>query len=368
VIRLGGREFTRNELLRHVGRLEQLAGVELFECADGSERGVRLLRFSSGTGFAFEVLVDRGFDVGRAWHGATPLAWWSPVGALAPWYHDSSGVEWFRGFPGGLVSTCGLDHTLLGGSDESAHFNYPHRTREAYGLHGRYAGLPATLVGYGSTWSGDDCTFWAEGDVRQVAIFGEQLTLHRRIELDLGGDVLRIRDVVTNIGFTECTHMILYHCNIGFPVIDAGAELAYPAAAGVCVSDACDEDYRTLIAPQRDYVEQCYEHDMRAGADGLVTAAVINDAAKIGVYQRYALAQLPHHITWRNLCEGSYVLAMEPSTNRDAGRFDARERGELMFLQPGEQRSYQLDIGVALGDDALGALRRCIATPAKVTL
>jgi hypothetical protein len=95
---------------------------------------------------------------------------------------------------------------------------------------------------------------------------------------------------------------------------------------------------------------------------------VINDAAKIGVYQRYALAQLPHHITWRNLCEGSYVLAMEPSTNRDAGRFDARERGELMFLQPGEQRSYQLDIGVALGDDALGALRRCIATPAKVTL
>ena len=40
---------------------------------------------------------------------------------------------------------------------------------------------------------------------------------------------------------------------------------------------------------------------------------------------------------------------MEPSTNRDAGRFDARERGELMYLAPGEERRYRLEIGGLVG-------------------
>jgi hypothetical protein len=44
---------------------------------------------------------------------------------------------------------------------------------------------------------------------------------------------------------------------------------------------------------------------------------------------------------------------MEPTTNRDAGRFDARERGELASLGPGEARSYDLEIGVLDGPAAI---------------
>ena len=90
---------------------------------------------------------------------------------------------------------------------------------------------------------------WAEGEVIQAAVFGEQLALRRRIEADLGGTALRITDTVTNTGATPCPHMLLYHCNIGFPVVDAGAELAYPAGPGTCVSEACDPDYRRLAGP-----------------------------------------------------------------------------------------------------------------------
>ena len=46
---------------------------------------------------------------------------------------------------------------------------------------------------------------------------------------------------------------------------------------------------------------------------------------------------------------------IEPSTNRDAGRFDARSRGELQRLVPGEQRRYQLEIGALLGREAIDA-------------
>ena len=229
MVSLWGRPWTRRELLARVGRLDQVAGVQLVEAGDGAERGVRLLRFTVGSGFGFDVLVDRGFDIGRAWFGSKPLAWWSPVGLIGPWLHESAGVGWFRGFPGGLVSTCGLDHTLLGGTDDAAVFNYPHRKTETYGLHGRYTGLPARLAGDGASWQGDECVLWAEGEVIQAAVFGEQLALRRRIEADLGGIALRITDTVTNTGATACPHMMLYHCNVGFPVLDAGAELVYPA-------------------------------------------------------------------------------------------------------------------------------------------
>jgi Domain of unknown function (DUF4432) len=356
VVSLWGQRWSRAELLARVGRLEQVAGVQLLEAADGAERGVRLLRIATGAGLDFEVLVDRGFDIGRAWFGGRPLAWWSPVGLISPWLHDSSGIEWFRGFPGGLMSTCGLDHTLLGGTDDSTVFNYPHRRTETYGLHGRYTGLPARLAGYGSTWHGDECVVWAEGEVIQAAVFGEQLRLSRRIEADLGGQSIRVHDTVTNISPTRCPHMLLYHCNVGFPVVDAGAELAYPAGPGECVSADCSVNYRRLEAPEAKFVEECYEHDMQADATGYVTAAVVNRAAGLGVYQRYRRAELPHHITWRQLGSGTYVVAMEPSTNRDAGRFDARERGELQHLEPGEARSYELELGVLTGADAIDAV------------
>jgi hypothetical protein len=346
---LWGRRWTRSELLARLGRLEQLAGVQVVEAADGAERGVRLLRFATGAGFDFEVLVDRGFDIGRAWLRGRPLAWWSPVGLIGPWYHEPAGIGWFRGFAGGLMSTGGLDTVQLGGTDDATVFNYPHRQTESYGLHGRYTGLPARLAGYGAAWTGDECVLWAQAEVLQVAVFGEQLLLNRRIEADLGGTSVRVSDTVTNIGATPCPHMMLYHCNIGFPVVDDGAELAYPAPAGTCVSAASTEQYRQLTDPQPDFVEECYEHDMVPDPAGYVTAAVLNQAAGLGVYQRYRQDQLPHHVTWRQLGPGTYVVAMEPSTNRDAGRFDARERGELIHLDPGEQRRYDLELGAVAG-------------------
>lgn len=358
MVTLWEREWTRQELLARVGRLEQIAGIRLVEGGDGAERGVRLLRCWSGAGFDFEILVDRGFDIGGAWMGGRPLAWSSPVGLVGPWYCEPAGIGWFRGFPGGLVSTCGLDHTLLGGADDATVFNYPHRATETYGLHGRYTGLPARLAGYGVSWDRDDCVLWAEGEVLQAALFGEQLLLKRRVEADLGGVSLRITDTVTNIGPTPCPHMMLYHCNVGFPVVDAGSELVYPSGPGTCVSAASSPDYLELTGPSADFVEECYEHDMRSGPDGLVGAAVVNRAIGLGVFQRYERSALPRHITWRQLGTVAYVVAMEPSTNRDAGRFDARQRGELTHLAPGEARRYRLEIGGLVGHDAIDAFAR----------
>ena len=82
---------------------------------------------------------------------------------------------------------------------------------------------------------------------------------------------------------------------------------------------------------------------------------LVDRGAGLGVYQRYSRAALPHHITWRQLGAGTYVVAMEPSTNRDAGRADARTRGELQHLAPGEERRYTLEIGALAGTEDIDA-------------
>jgi hypothetical protein len=64
VVTLWERQWSREELLARVGRREQVAGIRLVGGRDGAERGVRMLRGWSGAGVEFEILVDRGFEIG----------------------------------------------------------------------------------------------------------------------------------------------------------------------------------------------------------------------------------------------------------------------------------------------------------------
>jgi hypothetical protein len=353
---LWGRSLPRTELMRRVGRLDQIAGVRLVELADGIGRGVRIVEFRTGTGFAFDVVVDRTFDVGRCEIGGRPLAWIANPGTVAPWYYENTDWGWFRGWGGGMVVTCGLDHTLGPGEDSAEDYHQPHiRKTQPFGLHGRIGGLPARLIGYGERWDGDECTLWAEGEVLQTAIFGEHLLLQRRIEARIGESRFTIHDVVENVGHHPTTHMFLYHCNAGFPVVDAGSELLVPASRTTTDYGVPIEGYRTLSDPIPSFTEACFEHELVAEPDGLVPVAVVNRSLGLGAYQVFRIDQLGHHTVWRMMGEDTYALAMEPSTNRDAGRWDARKRGELQVLAPGETRSYDLEIGALDGAAAIDA-------------
>jgi Domain of unknown function (DUF4432) len=347
---LFGRQLGRTELLRRVGRLDQVAGVRLVTLGDGAGRGVRLLEFRTGTGFAFDVVVDRTFDIGRCELGGTPLAWIANPGTVGPWFYENDAWGWFRAWGGGMVVTCGLDHTLGPGEDSAEAYRQPHiRTTQSFGLHGRVGGLPARLVGYGERWEGDECVLWAEGEVLQSSIFGEHLALRRRVEARVGESRFTIHDVVENVGHHPTSHMFLYHCNVGFPVVDEGARLLVPASRTTTDYGVPIEGYATLSGPIEGFTEACFEHELVAESAGTVPVALVNDTLGVGVYQTFRIDQLAHHTVWRMMGEDTYALAMEPSTNRDAGRWDARERGELRELAAGETRVYDLEIG-ALAD------------------
>lgn len=362
---LWGETFSRAELLRRVGRSEQVAGVRLVTLADGAERGVRVLEFRTGAGFNFDVLVDRAFDLGHAEVKGQPLAWTSPVGVTGPWYYEPGGLGFLRSFGGGLLSTCGLDHTLFPSEDTAGQYHYPPKATEHYGLHGRVSNRPARLVGYGERWEGDTCTLWAEGEVRQASALGENLVLRRRVEARVGEMHLTLRDEVENVGYHPTPHMLLYHVNVGFPVVDEGAEVVLPARRVTPCGDYPVADFRTLTPPAAGVGEQVFEFEPLSEPDGTVPVGVLNRARGLGMYELFRADQLPHPFVWRMLGEGHYVVALEPSTNRVAGRHDARARGELRTLEPGEVQRYDLELGALVGEAALGrfAARVAALTP-----
>jgi hypothetical protein len=202
--------------------------------------------------------------------------------------------------------------------------------------------------------------------VEQAAVFGEYLALTRRIELPVGGATISIEDRVENRGFRPTPHMLLYHFNFGWPLLDEGAEFLAPIRAIVHTvhePKAQATGYRIQRAPRADFREQVYQHDVVAGVDGMAPAALINPRlgdGGFGVRLDYDRHALPCLIEWQCLQSGLYVLGIEPSTNHVLGRQFAEERGELIELLHGESRLYRTRLSVLDGATAIASARRDI--------
>jgi hypothetical protein len=156
--------------------------------------------------------------------------------------------------------------------------------------------------------------------------------------------------------------MLLYHINIGFPVVDEGSELLVPTRSATPRGDFEVEGYRRIDAPEPAHVERVVEHDVIAELGGTVPVGIVNWARGIGAYEVFDANQLPFHFVWRMLGEGTYVVGIEPCTNRTAGRLDARERGELIVLGPGESRSYDLELGALTSASEIDAFADRVAS------
>ncbi len=367
---LYGQEFSRRELMRRIGHISQVGGVQLLVSEDGPSRGVRYLEFRTGTGFNFKVAVERGMDVGYCEYRGASLAWIPSTQLPGPWYFEQqTEFGWLRSALGGFNTTCGLIHIGNPETANVAHYNFPARATEQYGVHDRIAMTPGQLTKYGQRWQDDEVWLEAEGTVTQAQAYGENLVLTRKYTAKLGQARFWMHDEVENAGWLPTEHMLLYHINIGFPFVDEGAELIAPfdgppmLPQGLPPPSTSDE-YMRFIAPQKDWLLQGFEFNMRTDKEGRVPVGIVNPNAGesgLGMYVIYQRAQFPRYLEWRMMGEGQYAVGIEPCTN-SFGRELVREKGELIVLQPGEKRVYDLEVGVLDGTAEIGAFRERVAT------
>ena len=58
---------------------------------------------------------------------------------------------------------------------------------------------------------------------------------------------------------------------------------------------------------------------------------------------RYDRQNLPYLVEWKQMGEGDYVCGLEPGTWAPEGRAEARRRGELRRIAPGETVRFALE-------------------------
>ena len=339
---LWGKTYSRVEILRRVGDIRQLARVEPVELVDGSERGVRAVRMRNAGGLELLVVTDRGMAITDLSYQGVPLAFLTAVGTAHPAFTEQPGLGWLRTWPGGFLTPCGL--TQVGSPCEDQ--------GESLGLHGRVAGTPAREVRWGGEWRDDDYFMWVEGTVRQAVMFGEDISLRRRVGMWLSGTRFWIEDTVENHSFQPVPHMFLQHFNMGFPLVSAGTRLELPRHSTRPrdeVAQAGFGQYNVFEEPRAGYDEQVFYHTLQSDEDGQVEVRLVNAAfdgvRDLCVYWRYALTEYPVLVEWKMMGEGPYVVGIEPANCQVSGRCAEREQGTLQVLQPLETRRYRIEVG-----------------------
>lgn len=323
------------EARRRIGSLAQVARAEELVQTQGVARGTRVIRVETGGGVAFDVLPDRALDIGAMTFRGMPLSWISPTGFAAPSFAAQRGAEWLRGFGGGMLTTCGLDS--FGPASADADGDYP--------MHGRVSSTPATVSRIEVTGT----EILIEGEVRQARVFGENLVLRRRISAEIGSGTVRVDDTVTNENHLPVGHMVLYHCNLGWPLVSETAHLDIPSH-GLAPRDAAAEagvaTWHTLTAPQQGYAEQVFRHDFRDL--GMASVTVDNPQQDLRLELRFDTATLPGLHQWKMLGEGTYALGIEPANvDWSLGRAAAAREEVLPMLAPGESVHYALEFAVS---------------------
>ncbi len=331
----------QDELRVHSRDLRAFADARLSTLPDGQ----RIIDTYNATGFALTLLPDRGLDIWNARFQGRPLTWLSPGSPHPP----KTGQTWLQAFNGGLVVTCGLTHA---GPHEIDPKTGDHRP-----MHGHYTFLRADDL----TLRRDDSgAVEIGGTVWESSLFGPQVALRRTLRLPFDAPLLTIHDVVTNHGDTPAPLMLLYHVNLGYPLVRQGAEMV--TASRVIPRDAESrkgfETWSIYDAPQPNYAEQVFFHQI-ISEDGQASAGIVNE--DFGLALEWDTDALPYLTQWKNTRLGRYVCGIEPGTCLPEGQTPARDHHRLLLLSPGESRHVNLTIRVLPDQAAVGAFRAEVA-------
>ena len=344
----------------------QLGGIRTgtLDAPAGSGRSVRVALVDTGAGFRFTVALDRGGDIVDAHYNDVGLAYLSRNGLRPPSHAFHVENEWLANWPGGLVTTCGPE--FIGGSRLESGI----RTT----LHGRYSNTPAALE---RLINPDPARGQFDMElgliVRDSRVFGQLFEIRRTLRATLGKPEVTIEDEVTNRDDTPHAHHWLYHCNLGYPLLDENVRFIYRGRAQYWVvpPPPGQDIVQPLPAAEMNALKHVppalREHagagerglivETEAEADGRCRIGLINESLPLGIELIYPRAALPRLAHWQHYGpRGSYASALEPFHGSLLG--SARDSHPLTtsLLEPGESRTYQLTLRVLPTRESWGPL------------
>ncbi|MBO5481492.1 MAG: aldose 1-epimerase family protein [Clostridia bacterium] len=295
-----------------ISNLQQVASLRRYTLTEGKERGLDVLDCDNGK-LRFLLNASKACDIMQLYHKGQNVSFLSKNAFTA------RETDFLTRFEGGMLYTCGLDS--VGG-------------REGFPLHGSLHNIPAQIV----TARCDEDGILVETVIRDCALFGKNLVLKRKVFSAIGSDSVTVEDTLCNEGFQAQDYCLLYHINVGYPLLDDGAKV---------VVNAQNTDSRTAWAEQNKATmyemsdcivgqeETCYYLDLPDGK-----AALVNEKLGKAFCVEYSKKTLPHFLEWKSMASSDYALGLEPATTRLDEQFAYQKIGA------GEKIAFQICLQV----------------------
>ncbi len=316
----------------YIGHDSQLYGIEEHRLVGGKGDGMRLYEVNNGKGLMMTVSPDRGGDITRLRYRGINLSYFSPCGYVAPAYYDSIGSNWLFSFTAGFLTTCGLQ--AVGSPCNDAGEELP--------LHGSVANLPCEQA----YWTQEDGALVIHTVTKDETIFGRKLTLSRTLRVSTEENSFVIEDTIANTGDREEPFEILYHMNMGYPLLDEDSIVTIPSAEVLPRDDHAAQDMENWMhmeKPTAGYQERCYYHKF---ADEAGRAEIWQPKQDVRLTIAFDARELDGFVEWKMMGVRDYVLGLECGNCYPDGRDVMRKSGMLKFLQPGEEKTYRVKVTV----------------------
>jgi hypothetical protein len=308
--------------------------ARLRTCRGGRSEGVHVVELDNGA-MCIDVLPTRGMGIWRVRRGEKTLGWRAPARELVhPAFvplMEPAGLGWLDGF-NELLCRCGLESNGPPEFDDAGRLVRP--------LHGRIANTPAHRVEL--IVDEDAGRLTLRGVVDESRFHFQSLRLTTTITTEFGSNEFIWSDEVENIGGRDATLQMLYHFNIGQPLLRPEARITAPLGTVAPLSQVAAKDgvetWNIMPTPRLGSAEQVYVMDLAADASGDTRVLVSGLTDDEAVSLRFNKRTLPCFTVWRNTpaeADG-YVLGIEPGTNFPNPRTFEKLHGRVVALKPGK--------------------------------
>jgi hypothetical protein len=287
------------------------------------------------------------------------IGWQSPVEEIVnPAFinlNARGGLGWLEGF-GEFMCRCGLENVGQAGQDEIV-TNTGAKAEVNLTLHGKIANIPARKVALVVDKQAP-FRIRIQGRISERMMFGTNLDLYTEISTEPGSMEFRIEDKVVNNSSQPQEFQVLYHTNVGKPLLEEGARFVAPIKQVTPVNAHSAKDVKgfgDVAGPTAGIIEQAYFMHPLAGKDGNTLALVHNKARDRGLSMRWSIKQLPYLTLWKNTAavEDGYVIGVEPGTSFPNMRRLERKMGRVPKLAGRASHTMTIDFGIHEGVAAL---------------
>ena len=280
-------------MLKQISNLSQVAYIREYTLESGKEEGVEVIELFNNH---LRVLLNKSkaLDIMQIFHEGINMSFISKNG------FSTRSDDFIKRFEGGMLYTVGFDSA---------------GAREGFPLHGSFHNLKPNIIRSEIT----EKEIVVEAIIEDSELFGKHLVMKRQYILGLDADELILKDELINKGDKDENYCLLYHNNVGYPMLDVDGHIEINAKEVLPRTPYAKEkqkEWNVITLPIDLQEETCYFIDVKDGQ-----ASYVNNNLNKRLTIKYSKENLPEFVLWKSMRSGDYALGLEPSTTKLDDKF-----------------------------------------------